>query len=580
MRVKPKKIASYLKPYWLYALLSPLLMMGEVAVDLTQPALMATIINEGVLGQNIPLIITTGIKMLLLVAVGGFMGIMCAYTASVASQGFGSDLRIDTFQRVMHLSQQQTDKFTTGSLITRLTNDITTVQDLVQSILRMFVRAPMFLIGGLIMCLTLNVNFGYVMLCSIPLQALVVIMMVSKGNPLFTAVQKKIDRVNSVVQENISGARVIKAYTQEDYEMERFDEANKDYRNTNLRVMTMMSSIMPLLMIIMNLAVIAIIYIGGLQAEAQAMDIGGIMAGVQYVSRVLMSIMMLNMIFQQIARGRACAGRIREVLTSEPAIRPGTSTDGKESGSVEFRNVSFSYPGSSGNAVLRDINLTVKRGETLAIIGATGSGKSSLVNLIPRFYDAVEGDVYVDGVHVRDWDLTALRSRISFVLQKSELFSGTVRENIRWGKDDATDEEIRQAAEIAQATEFIESLPDKYDGYIAEKGASLSGGQKQRMAIARAVVRKPSIIIFDDSTSALDLGTEAKLQKALRENLQDTTVIMIAQRIASVMHADRIAVIENGTITACDTHEKLMESSTTYRDIYASQMRNGGDIDG
>ncbi|MBQ7939517.1 MAG: ABC transporter ATP-binding protein [Ruminococcus sp.] len=555
-------------------------MMGEVAVDLTQPALMATIINEGVLGQNIPLIITTGIKMLLLVAVGGFMGIMCAYTASVASQGFGSDLRIDTFQRVMHLSQQQTDKFTTGSLITRLTNDITTVQDLVQSILRMFVRAPMFLIGGLIMCLTLNVNFGYVMLCSIPLQALVVIMMVSKGNPLFTAVQKKIDRVNSVVQENISGARVIKAYTQEDYEMERFDEANKDYRNTNLRVMTMMSSIMPLLMIIMNLAVIAIIYIGGLQAEAQAMDIGGIMAGVQYVSRVLMSIMMLNMIFQQIARGRACAGRIREVLTSEPAIRPGTSTDGKESGSVEFRNVSFSYPGSSGNAVLRDINLTVKRGETLAIIGATGSGKSSLVNLIPRFYDAVEGDVYVDGVHVRDWDLTALRSRISFVLQKSELFSGTVRENIRWGKDDATDEEIRQAAEIAQATEFIESLPDKYDGYIAEKGASLSGGQKQRMAIARAVVRKPSIIIFDDSTSALDLGTEAKLQKALRENLQDTTVIMIAQRIASVMHADRIAVIENGTITACDTHEKLMESSTTYRDIYASQMRNGGDIDG
>lgn len=578
--MKPKKIASYLKPYWLYALLSPLLMMGEVAVDLTQPALMATIINEGVLGQNIPLIITTGIKMLLLVAVGGFMGIMCAYTASVASQGFGSDLRIDTFQRVMHLSQQQTDKFTTGSLITRLTNDITTVQDLVQSILRMFVRAPMFLIGGLIMCLTLNVNFGYVMLCSIPLQALVVIMMVSKGNPLFTAVQKKIDRVNSVVQENISGARVIKAYTQEDYEMERFDEANKDYRNTNLRVMTMMSSIMPLLMIIMNLAVIAIIYIGGLQAEAQAMDIGGIMAGVQYVSRVLMSIMMLNMIFQQIARGRACAGRIREVLTSEPAIRPGTSTDGKESGSVEFRNVSFSYPGSSGNAVLRDINLTVKRGETLAIIGATGSGKSSLVNLIPRFYDAVEGDVYVDGVHVRDWDLTELRSRISFVLQKSELFSGTVRENIRWGKDDATDEEIRQAAEIAQATEFIESLPDKYDGYIAEKGASLSGGQKQRMAIARAVVRKPSIIIFDDSTSALDLGTEAKLQKALRENLQDTTVIMIAQRIASVMHADRIAVIENGTITACDTHEKLMESSTTYRDIYASQMRNGGDIDG
>lgn len=578
--MKTKKLSSYLKPYWLYALLSPLLMMGEVAVDLMQPALMASIINEGVLGQNLPLIITTGAKMLVLVAIGGLMGILCAYTASVASQGFGSDLRIDTFQRVMHLSQQQTDKFTTGSLITRLTNDITTVQDLVQSILRMFVRAPMFLIGGLIMCLTLNINFGYVMLCSIPVQALIVVMMVWRGNPLFAAVQKKIDRVNSVVQENISGARVIKAYTREDYEIERFDEANKDYRNTNLHVMQLMSSIMPLLMIVMNLAIIAIIYIGGLQAEAQAMDIGGIMAGIQYVSRVLMSIMMLNMIFQQIARGRACASRIREVLTTDPAIESGKTESGTDEGAIEFRNVCFSYPGTAGDDVLQNINLTVKKGETLAIIGATGSGKSSLVNLIPRFYDTTDGDVYVEGVSVREWDLSALRSRISFVLQKSELFSGTVRENISWGKDGATDEEILEAADIAQATEFIESLPGKLDGYIAEKGASLSGGQKQRMAIARAVIRKPSIIIFDDSTSALDLGTEARLQRALREHLEDTTVIMIAQRIASVMHADRIAVIENGTVTACDTHENLMKTSNTYKDIYASQMRNGGAIDG
>jgi ATP-binding cassette subfamily B protein len=555
-------------------------MMGEVAVDLMQPKLMASIINEGVLGQNLPLIVSTGAKMLVLVAIGGLMGILCAYTASVASQGFGSDLRIDTFHRVMHLSQQQTDKFTTGSLITRLTNDITTVQDLVQSILRMFVRAPMFLIGGLIMCLTLNVNFGYVMLCSIPLQALIVIMMVWRGNPLFAAVQKKIDRVNSVVQENISGARVIKAYTREDYEIERFGEANKDYRNTNLHVMQLMSSIMPLLMIVMNLAIIAIIYIGGLQAEAQAMDIGGIMAGIQYVSRVLMSIMMLNMIFQQIARGRACASRIREVLSTDPAIESGMTESGVGAGEVEFRNVCFSYPGTTGDDVLHNINLRVKKGETLAIIGATGSGKSSLVNLIPRFYDTTDGDVYVEGVNVRDWDLKALRSRISFVLQKSELFSGTVRENIFWGKDGATDEEILEAANIAQATEFIESLPGKLDGYIAEKGASLSGGQKQRMAIARAVIRKPSIIIFDDSTSALDLGTEARLQRALREHLKDTTVIMIAQRIASVMHADRIAVIENGTVTACDTHENLMRTSNTYKDIYASQMRSGGAIDG
>ncbi len=575
--MKRVKLISYLKPYWLFALLSPLLMIGEVVVDLMQPQLMARIVDEGVLGQDISVIIYTGIQMLLLVIVGGFMGVMCAYTASVASQGFGNDVRVDAFNKVMKLSLQQTDKFTTGSLVTRMTNDITTVQELVQSVLRMFVRAPIFLIGGLVMCLRLNVNFGYVVLFSLPLQILIIVMIVWKANPLFTSVQKKIDKVNSVVQENVSGARVIKAYTREEYEINRFDKANKDYRDHNMRVMELMSALMPLLSIIMNLSVIAIIYIGGLQIEAKAMDVGDVMAASQYVTRVLMSVMMVSMVFQQIARGRACAARIREVLESDPAVEDGTETNVPSTGVIEFRGVSFKYPNSSGNNVLSDINLRINKGETLAIVGATGSGKSSLVNLIPRFYDAVEGDVYVDGVNVRDWDLHTLRSRISFVLQKSELFSGTVRDNIRWGKEDATDEEIAEAAMIAQAQEFISSIPGGYDGMIAAKGTSLSGGQKQRMAIARAVVRKPEIIIFDDSTSALDLGTEAKLQRALREHLDDTTVILIAQRIASVMHADRIAVIENGTISACDTHENLMKTSETYQDIYASQMKNGGD---
>lgn len=551
-------------------------MIGEVAVDLLQPQLMAKIVDDGVLGKDIGLIITTGIEMLLLIALGGFMGILCAYTASVASQGFGNDVRVDAFNSVMKLSLQQTDKFTTGSLVTRLTNDITTVQELVQSILRMFVRAPIFLVGGVIMCLRLNVNFGYVMLFSLPIQILAILMIVWKANPLFTTVQKKIDRVNSVVQENVSGARVIKAYTREEYEINRFDEANKDYRNHNMRVLEMMSALMPILSIIMNLSVIAIIYIGGLQTQARAMNVGDVMAATQYVSRVLMSVMMVSSVFQQIARGRACGARIRDILNSTPAVENGKGTTTRETGTVEFRGVSFKYPNSAGENVLTDINLSVKKGETLAIVGATGSGKSSLVNLIPRFYDAVDGDVFVDGVNVREWDLHALRAKISFVLQKSELFSGTVRENIRWGKDDATDEEIAEAAMIAQAEEFISSIPGGYDGMIAEKGTSLSGGQKQRMAIARAVVRKPEIIIFDDSTSALDLGTEAKLQYALREHLSGTTVIMIAQRIASVMRADRIAVIENGRISACDTHEILMKTSETYRDIYASQMKNGG----
>lgn len=556
-------------------------MIGEVVIDLMQPSLMAKIVNEGVLAQDvesgISVIITTGIQMLLLVIVGGFMGSACAFTASVASQGFGNDVRVDAFNKVMKLSLQQTDKFTTGSLVTRLTNDITTVQELVQSILRMFVRAPIFLIGGLVMCLRLNVKFGYVMLFSLPIQILVIVLIVWKANPLFISVQKKIDRVNSVVQENISGARVIKAYTREAYEIDRFDTANKDYRNHNMRVLELMAALMPLLSIIMNLSVIVIIYIGGLQVEARAMDVGNVMAATQYVTRVLMSVMMVSMVFQQIARGRACAARVREVLESDPAVVSGTKTEAHEIGTVEFRGVSFKYPNSAGDNVLSDINLKINKGETLAIIGATGSGKTSLVSMIPRFYDAIEGDVLVDGISVRDWDLHALRTKISFVLQKSELFSGTVRENILWGKENATDEEIAEAASIAQAEEFISSIPGGYDGLIAEKGTSLSGGQKQRMAIARAVIRKPEIIIFDDSTSALDLGTEAKLQKALHEHLDETTVILIAQRIASVMHADRIAVIENGTISACDTHENLMKTSETYRDIYASQMKNGGE---
>ncbi len=574
--MKTVKLRSYLKPYWLFAVLSPLLMIGEVLIDLQQPKLMSTIVNEGVLGGDISVIIHTGIRMLILVAFGGVMGSLCAYTASIASQGLGSDLRVDTFNRVMKLSLEQTDSFTTGSLVTRLTNDITTVQELVQMILRMFVRAPIHLLGGLYMCLSLNIKFGYIMLLSLPLQALAVFLLVSKANPLFAKVQTKIDRVNSVVQENVSGARVIKAYTQEEYEIERFDKANKEFQKTNLKVLELTSAIMPILMIIMNLSVIAIIYLGGWQVQAKEMNVGDVMAATQYITQALMSVMMVSMIFQQIARGRACAARIREVLASDPVVKSGTVTDGTERGTVEFRNVCFKYPDSTGDYVLSNINLSVKQGETLAIVGATGSGKSTLVNMIPRFYDTVSGDVLVDGVNVRDWDHTALRQRISFVLQKSELFAGTVRENILWGKDDASDEEIARAASIAQAAEFIEAIPGGYDGLIAAKGTSLSGGQKQRMAIARAVVRQPEIIIFDDSTSALDLGTEAKLQTALREHLADTTVIMIAQRIASVMHADRIAVIENGVITACDSHENLMKSSDTYRDIYASQMKNGG----
>lgn len=579
------KLKSYLKKYWFFAIISPLFMIGEVLVDLMQPKLMSQIVNtvveSGEMSVVMSTILTTCLKMLGLVAIGGFMGLMCCYTSSRASQGFGNDVRIDAFNKVMSLSLEQTDKFTTGSLVTRLTNDVTTLQDLVQMILRMFVRAPISFFGGLFMCLSLDISFGYIVMAALPLVIIIVLIMVTKAVPRFSIVQKKLDKVNSVVQETVTGARVVKAYTREDHEIERFEAANRDFQKTNLGVMYIMSAIFPILSIVMNAAVIAIIYIGGLQVEAARINVGDIMAAVQYVTQVLSSIMMMSMMFQQIARGNACADRVREVLEADQIISSGNETEGTEVGTIRFENVSFKYPGAAGQNVLENISFSVKKGETVAVIGATGSGKSTLVNLIPRFYDTVEGTVYVDGVDVKKWDLQALRAKIGFVLQKSELFSGGIDENIKWGKKDATLDEVKAAAKVAQADEFISTMEDGYSSYVAEKGASLSGGQKQRVAISRAVLRHPEIIIFDDSTSALDLNTEAKLRAALNEEFSGTTVVMIAQRIASVMHADRIAVIENGKITAFDNHDNLMKTSETYRDIYSSQMKNnGGDIDG
>jgi len=573
------KLTRYLKPYWIFCILSPLLMAGEVLIDLVQPTLMSEIVNESISGKAfgdiMPKVIITGLIMLGLVAVGGLCGALSAFTASAASEGFGDDLRRDGFNKVMSLSLQQTDKFTTGSLVTRLTNDIVALRDLVMTVLRMLIRAPMFLVGGLIMCLSLDVSFGYVMLAAIPMQLVIVVLMVKFSHPIYSKVQKKLDAVNSVVQENVSGARVVKAYTNEKFEIGRFDKANSEYRDQNYFVLKLFSLIMPVMMIVMNMAVVAIILIGGYRAEAQEINVGDVMAAAQYLTRVLMAVMMVSHIFQQTSRAQASAGRVREVLESEPVIKGGDVREADEKGTVRFENVSFAYPGSSGVDVLSNISFEVKKGETVAVIGSTGCGKTSLVSLIPRFYDTTEGNVYVDGINVKDWDTDALRRKISFVLQKSELFSGTVRDNITIGTEDASDEEVLRAAEIAQADTFVSKMPNKYYTYVAEKGTSLSGGQKQRIAIARGVLRRPEIIIFDDSTSALDLSTEAKVQQGIREGLEGTTVIMIAQRIASVRNADKIAVIENGSLVAFDSHDNLMESCDTYKDIYASQMKGG-----
>ena len=574
------KLAKYLKPYWIFAILAPLTMIGEVFIDLLQPKLMSKIVNDGVIGKDLALILTTGITMLVLVAIGGCFGALSAAFGSNAAQRMCNDLRNDTFKKVMGLSLQQTDKFTTGSLVTRLTNDINAVQDITSMILRMFVRAPMQFFGGIIMAVTISPKFGLVLLAALPLQILLVIFMLKKATPLYSVVQTKLDRVNSVVQENVSGARVVKAYVREEHEIDRFNNANTELRDINLRVQKLMATLSPILMLIMNGSVIAILLIGGKECEAAIGNIGGllvgdVMAAINYITQILMSMMMVSMMFQSLTRASASAKRVIEVLESDAVISDGSGDiNTNECGNVKLENVSFRYPNSAGRPVLSNINLDIKKGEVIAIIGATGSGKSSLVNLIPRFYDADEGSISVDGVDVRDYKLDTLRRKIAIVLQKTELFSGTVADNIRWGRTDATDEEVKKAAQIAQADDFISSFSDGYNTFVAEKGASLSGGQKQRIAIARAIIRHPEILIFDDSTSALDLGTEARLHKALRENISDTTIIMIAQRIASIRSCDRIAVIENGTITAFAPHDELMKTSAAYRDIYSSQMQN------
>ena len=597
-----RRIFHYLKPYALLAVVSPLLMIGEVAADLCLPKLMSVIVDyginasgdvsESVLGSTVmrivfgegsytsmQVIITFGVLMLLVVLVGGFFGVFCAYTAAKASQGLGDDLRCDAYAKVMSLSIEQTDKFTTGSLVTRMTNDITMIVEFTEMILRMLVRSPMFFIGGTIMLCTLDLKFGFVLLCSLPIMAIMLVLVLGKAVPIFSNIQKKLDKVNSVVQENVSGARVVKAYVREDYEYERFKSANRELRDTNIKVQKLMAIMHPVLTVVMNAAVIAVILIGGFEIENVAgsgMSAGTIMAAVTYVTQVIMSIMMVTMLFHSVSRAMASVKRVGEVLDSDPVIVSGERRSVGDEIAVSFKGVDFRYPYAKGRPVLHDINIDIKKGETFAIIGETGSGKTSLVNLIMRFYDATEGEVSVNGVPVKEYDLSSLRSGISYVMQKSELFSGTIAENIRWGKADATDAEVAEAAKIAQAEEFINGFAEGYDTYIAEKGASLSGGQKQRMSIARALVRRPEIIILDDATSALDLATEAKLRKALRENLKDATVIMIAQRIASVKEADRIAVIENGTIKDCGSHDELMRTSETYRDIYNSQM-NGAD---
>lgn len=570
---------KYLKKYWFFCLLAPLFMVGEVAMDLIQPDMMADIVDNGVLKSDITLIVTVGIKMILTVIVGGFCGVLCGVFANLAAQSFGNDLRKDVFSKIMHLSFQQTDKISTGSLITRLTNDVTQVQNMVMMAVRGFVRNTVMFAGGIFMLYRQSPKFALVAACSLPFVVIAVTFFLKKTAPLFAIVQKKLDGINHIMQETVAGARVVKAYVKEEYEMGRFDDANEKLCTENLRVQSLLAFMSPCMNIVLNLCVVVVIIVGGYTVkEGGTITPGNIMAAITYLAQILHGITFMANIFQTFSRAKASADRINEVLHSSDIITDGTGMhETHVKGSVEFRNVSFAYPGSDEHRVLENISFQVYPGETFAIIGATGSGKSSLVHLIPRFYDVTEGEVLVDGINVKDFELTALRDKIAIVLQRAELYSRRIEENIRWSRKDAAPWEIKKAAQIAHADDFICSKSYGYYTPVTEGGHSLSGGQKQRISIARAILKEHEIMILDDSTSALDLKTEASLYKALQKECPNVTKIMIAQRISSIQGADRILVLDNGGVSAIGTHSELMEQSEIYRDIYNSQMKEGSE---
>lgn len=571
---------KYLKKYWFFALLAPIFMIGEVSMDLLQPELMSRIIDDGVLGLNnggvgnLNTVITIGLKMIGFVALGGICGVMSGVFANLCAQQFGNDVRKAAFKRIMEFSFEQTDKFSTGSLITRVTNDITQLQNFVMQCLRGFVRTSMLFIGGIACMVSLNMEFGIIIACALPFVAVCVVYFIAKANPKFTVLQKKLDKVNNVMQENVSGARVVKAYVKEDYETERFEKANNELVSTQLDVLLLLSYMTPIMNIILNLSVVAVIKVGGIQVSAGSATPGNVMAAITYCSQVLNAVMRMTMIFQTASRGIASKKRVMEIINCEPAIKSGTyNKETAVKGKVEFKNVSFAYPGMDNENVIENFNLVINPGETIRILGATGCGKSSLVNLIPRFYDVTKGEVLIDDVNVKDYDLQVLRDKVSIALQKPEIFSTTIAENIAWGDSSADSEKIRQAADIAQATEFIDNRTDGMDTQVSQGGHSLSGGQKQRVAISRAVLKNSEILIFDDATSALDLKTEADLYSELSAKKYDVTRIIIAQRIASVKNADRIVVMDNGRLADVGSHSELIKTSEIYKDIYESQLK-------
>jgi ATP-binding cassette subfamily B protein len=593
-----RKLWRYLRPYRHWAILAPLLMVVEVAMDLLQPWLMERIIDDGVATGDLPYVLRMGAIMIGVAVIGMIGGVGCTIFAVLAAQGFGADLRHGLYAKIQTLSFANLDELETGPLITRLTNDVTQVQELVLMMLRIMVRAPLLVVGGVIMAVLTSPQLALIFLVLIPLVLLMLVWVIRRAFPLFAGVQVRLDALNIVMQENLAGVRVVKAFVRSAHENDRFRRANEALKEQTLKAVRTMAITMPFMMLALNLGIVAALWFGGLLVNAGSMQVGQIVAFTNYLMQALMSLMMLSMLVTRFSRSEASAVRLQEILETTPKV--GASEASAQMTAVEaaspvtqgrivFEHVTFQYDGaaageSSGgaagaqkrrDAVLRDVSFSVEPGQTVALLGATGSGKSTLSHLIPRFYDVSGGRITIDGVDVREMDPQTLRSVVAVAMQEAVLFHGTIRENIAYGRPDATDEEVMAAAKLAQAHDFIMGLPGGYDAVVEQRGVNLSGGQKQRLAIARALLVDPQVLVLDDSTSAVDVATEARIQEGLAATRRGRTNVLVAQRISSVLGADRILVLEDGAIAASGTHAELLASSPIYQDIYRSQLEKG-----
>ena len=569
---------THLQGYKKDAVKAPILIILEVICELLLPLVMAEIVDTAIPSGDVQYIFQMGALMLLLAGISMLCGVLAAKYAAFASQGFGGNLRQCLFDKVQEFSFADIDRFSSASLITRMTNDVNAMTMMLAMGLRMLVRAPVMLVAAVIISVTLNARLAVILLVVIPVMVLVIGILMKMCTKLFEVMQTKIDGLNNTLQENLVAIRVVKAFVRENHERKKFKKANDDLMDAALAVGLRIIAILPVMMLCLNGATVAVLYFGGKMVMGATFDLGQLQAFINYIVQILMSVMMVAMSLLQLSRAQACAHRINEVLNTEPSVEDKENAAQTQlpapRGQVEFRDVSFKYVTTgSGDDVLSHISFTVQPGQFVAIVGGTGTGKSSLVNLIPRFYDVTGGQVLVDGVDVRDYPLEELRSRIGMVLQTNVLFTGTIRENLLWGNPDATEEEIIQAAKDAQAYDFIMSFPDGFDTYLDQGGVNVSGGQKQRLCIARAMLRKPAILILDDSTSAVDSATEAAIRESFARNLKDTTVIIIAQRISSVQYADEILILDDDHIVGQGTHEELLANNEIYQEIYQSQQQ-------